>query len=393
MRLVNARFSTETRFFWDERATSLENQTTQPIQNHVEMGFSGTSGDPAFSALVTKLSAISEYRVLFAMTFGDATITETRVQFALAQFVRSIQSFDSRFDVGRALAGNNDVPFQNFTAQENSGKQLFLAPPNLGGAGCAGCHRAPEFDIDPNTLNNGLITAIGGGTDLTNTRSPSLRDLLGPGVQSNGGFMHDGSKTTLAQVVDHYNAIPVANTLPANINSLDNRLRRPGNQVQNLNLTAQQKSDLVAFLQTLTGSAVYTDQKWSDPFNGQGQLSLIVLPTQAIAIRSNGNGTATISCQAAPGLAYELRTSTDCVTWTPVATVTSSATGTLQQVAHRFHLGAPSRRLPLVMAHALGMNHRFDRVVPLLIPDFLKPPAGQLSRPFAHARRMASARS
>src|SRR5215204_4924055 len=58
MRLVNARFAAEVRFFWDERATSLENQTTQPIQNHVEMGFSGTSGDPGFGDLVVKLSVI-----------------------------------------------------------------------------------------------------------------------------------------------------------------------------------------------------------------------------------------------------------------------------------------------------------------------------------------------
>src|SRR5687767_11515430 len=55
MRLINARFAAEPRFFWDERATSLENQSTQPIQNHVEMGFSGTNGDPNFADLVIKL--------------------------------------------------------------------------------------------------------------------------------------------------------------------------------------------------------------------------------------------------------------------------------------------------------------------------------------------------
>ena len=46
MRLVNSRFSEEERFFWDERASSLEVQTTMPIQDHAEMGFSGTNGDP-----------------------------------------------------------------------------------------------------------------------------------------------------------------------------------------------------------------------------------------------------------------------------------------------------------------------------------------------------------
>ena len=121
------------------------------------------------------------------MTFGDAGIDEARIQKSLAQFVRSIQSFDSRYDQGRAVAAANQ-PFPNFTASENAGKQLFLAPPNAGGAGCAGCHRPPEFDIDPNSLNNGVIASIAGGTDLTNTRSPALRDLVNASGQPNSPF-------------------------------------------------------------------------------------------------------------------------------------------------------------------------------------------------------------
>ena len=58
MRLVNARFANERRFFWDERAPTLEAQTTQPIQDHIEMGFSGADGDPDLSALVERVSRI-----------------------------------------------------------------------------------------------------------------------------------------------------------------------------------------------------------------------------------------------------------------------------------------------------------------------------------------------
>jgi len=58
MRLINARFSTESMFFWDERANSLEDQATQPIQDHVEMGFSGENGDPSFDDLIEKLEGI-----------------------------------------------------------------------------------------------------------------------------------------------------------------------------------------------------------------------------------------------------------------------------------------------------------------------------------------------
>lgn len=58
------------------------------------------------------------------------------MQRALAQFIRSIQSFDSKYDVGRALVNNDNANFPNFTAEENLGKQLYLQPPPQGGAGC-----------------------------------------------------------------------------------------------------------------------------------------------------------------------------------------------------------------------------------------------------------------
>lgn len=318
MRLVNARFGAEPRFFWNERAQSLEAQTTQPIRDHAEMGFSGTGGDPGFADLVTKLSAIEEYRVLFAATFGDFIINEERVQRALAQFVRSIQSFDSKYDVGRATAPDNQN-FANFTAAENRGKQIFLGPPPAG-AGCAGCHRPPEFDIDPASLNNGVTNALGGGADLGNTRSPSLRDLVKPNGQPNGGFMHTGAFATLGSVVAHYNAIPGDNP------GLDPRLRRPGG-VQNLNLTAQQQSDIVAFLATLTGTAIYTDARWSNPFNAEGGIEFIILPSSALTLTDNGNGRATLAAHAAPGLLYALQMSQDLSTWSTAGTMVSDAAG------------------------------------------------------------------
>ncbi len=320
MRLVNARFGAEPRFFWNERAQSLEAQTTQPIQDHVEMGFSGTSGDPGFPDLVAKLSAIEEYRVLFAATFGDFIINEERVQRSLAQFVRSIQSFDSKYDAGRATTPDNQN-FANFTAAENRGKQIFLGPPP-GGAGCAGCHRPPEFDIDPASLNNGVTNAIGGGTDLANTRSPSLRDLVNPNGLPNGGFMHTGSFTTLGAVIAHYNVIPGNNA------NLDPRLRRPGG-VQNLNLTAQQQADLVAFLATLRGTAIYTDARWSNPFNAEGGIDFIILPASALTFTDNGDGSALLSARAAPGLLYTLQTSQDLSAWSAVETMLSDVNGSL----------------------------------------------------------------
>lgn len=322
MRLINARFGQDPRFFWDERAATLETQTTQPIRDHAEMGFSGTLGDPAFADLVTKLTAIPEYRVLFAMTFGTATIDEGRIQRALSQFVRSIQSFDSKYDAGRATTADNQ-PFPNFTAAENAGKALFLQPAAQGGAGCAGCHRPPEFDIDPNSRNNGITNSLAGGTDLNNTRSPTLRDCVKTNGTSNGGFMHTGALATLGAVIDHYNLIPGNNT------NLDPRLQRPGGAVQNLNLTAAQRANLVAFLATLSGTAVYTDTRWSNPFNAQGNLDLIILPADRVAISTNTGNTVTITCRAAPNLAYTLQGTTNLAVWTNIETLLSGTNGLL----------------------------------------------------------------
>lgn len=131
MRLVNNRFAVESKFFWDERATSLEFQTTQPIRNHIEMGYSGTNGDQSFDGLITKLNSIPYYSELFKFVYGNEEITEVKIQSALAQFVKSIQSFDSKYDIGRSQVTNDAQPFPNFTAQENNGKNLFLTPPVL----------------------------------------------------------------------------------------------------------------------------------------------------------------------------------------------------------------------------------------------------------------------
>jgi cytochrome c peroxidase len=271
MRLINTRFATESKFFWDERAATLEIQTTMPIKDHGEMGFSGTNGDLNFNALITKLSAINYYKELFKFVYGTEEITETKIQFALAQFIRSIQSFDSKYDIGRATAPNDGTVFTNFTTQENLGKNLFLTAPTFnasgirtsGGLGCTGCHRAPEFDIDPNSRNNGIIgNIVGTGIDVTNTRAPSLRDLVKVDGTTNGQMMHTGVITTLQQAIGHYGTINIA---PGN-NNLDPRLM-PGGAGQQLNLNATEVNAVIAFLRTLSGTDVYTNTKWSNPFN------------------------------------------------------------------------------------------------------------------------------
>lgn len=256
MGLTNARWYQRIKFFWDERAATLEDQVLQPIQNSVEMGMT-------LPALVTRLSAEPYYATLFTNAFGDATVTSDRISKALAQFVRSISSSNTKFDAGRAPGVN----FSNFTAQENEGRNIFNTP-NLGG--CAACHGTDNFSPGANINNNGLENpyidkGVGEVTGLPQHEGlfkvPSLRN-----IELTGPYMHDGRFATLEEVVEFYNSSVV------NHPNLSPPLRNPPNapnpgQPRRLNLTVSQKAALVAFMKTLTDTGVRTDPRWQDPFN------------------------------------------------------------------------------------------------------------------------------
>ena len=91
MALANARFYANGRFFWDERARTLEAQVLMPVQDPVEMGMT-------LPALEAKLGGIEYYRPLFQSAFGTQQITSDRIAGALAQFVRAMVTSEARFD-------------------------------------------------------------------------------------------------------------------------------------------------------------------------------------------------------------------------------------------------------------------------------------------------------
>jgi len=255
MRLGNIRYYRPGTMFWDKRAASLELQVSQPIIHPIEMGFDATHG--GINALLTKLAASTYYPDLFTLAFGNSAITEARIQQALAQFTRAMISAASRWDTAYAQVFNAAAPNRNlnvalpgFSASEELGHQLFMTGPGQGGAGCAACHQPPTFGLAANSLSNGL--------DANETiifKSPSLKN-----VGLSRAFMHDGRFSTLEQVIEHYNS-GIQNG-PA----LDNRLKTPAGAPLRLNLTANEKAALVAFLLTLNDGSLTTDAKFSDPF-------------------------------------------------------------------------------------------------------------------------------
>ena len=251
MSLTNARFYRNRRFFWDERAASLEEQVLEPIQDHIEMGLTLTE-------LEEELSSKRKYKILFRRAFGDTIVTRQRIARGLSQFVRSLVSYQSKYDEGLAQTNDPRSPFSNFTNSENRGKQLFFSQQT----NCIQCHRTNAF-IGDRARNNGLdfvLTDLGVGgitnraNDFGEFKVPSLRN-----IEVTGPYMHDGRFSTLEQVIDHYNS-GVKNSP-----NLDRRLRR-GNGVRRLNLSTSDKTALKDFLLTLTDRTFLTDEKFSSPF-------------------------------------------------------------------------------------------------------------------------------
>jgi cytochrome c peroxidase len=257
MRLLNLRYFKLGSAFWDRRASSIEELATQPIRDSIELGFIDAVG--GVDSLYKRMRSLRYYPELFAIAFGDSVISDDRVRRALAQYLRSLISRDSKFDRAAQLlpvTGPGGVPnfrpaFASFSAAENRGKEIFMTPAVDGGGGCFGCHNPPSFSIVAGARGNGLDA---GETRLF--RAPSLKS-----VATSRHFMHDGRFTTLEQVVEFYNSGVQESPL------LDDRMRdRTTLTPLRLRLSVEDKAALVAFLKTLTDETAPTERRFSDPF-------------------------------------------------------------------------------------------------------------------------------
>lgn len=255
--LANNRFYARKHYFSDERAATLEDLVLEPFLDPIEMGMTE-------DLLLQRIREQLFYEELFTDAFGDSEVTNERIVKAVAQFIRSIVSHNSKYDQGRAMVNSPFIDFPNFTAEENLGKTLFIFPQaiNVDAVSCAGCHTSETFGpVAP--INNGLDSTF---TDLGayNTfpynhnygsfKMPSLRNIA-----VSAPFMHDGRFETLEEVIEHYNSgIKFYFNLPSNL--------RVGDEPRRMNYTEEQKAALVAFLKTLTDDEFLTDEKFSNPF-------------------------------------------------------------------------------------------------------------------------------
>lgn len=290
MGLIHARFQRDSSFFWDNRAATLEIQTLMPIQNSVEMGLT-------LDTLVARVSAKSFYPPLFQSAFGSSSVTSDGISKALAQFIRSMNTFGSRYRQGVEITSGNPsvVPFPNFTAQENLGKDLFM---DINRGNCQACHTrnimvqqgAQNIGLDTVYSDNG-VGALTGNPNSGQNGKFSVPSLIN--VELTAPYMHDGRYATLEQVINFY-----SDSVKPHPN-LSGFLREivPGNPQPNnnpcltcpprkINYTPAEKQALIAFLKTLTDTVITNDVRWSNPFCKVVVLPVIFNEVKAIKVSS-----------------------------------------------------------------------------------------------------------
>lgn len=219
--------------FWDGRAASLEEQAKGPIANSIEMT-SAADAATAHRLCVERLRKIPGYVQRFDKVFGTKEFTIDHVAQAIATFERTVLSGNAPFD--KYQAGDKKA----MSEAQIRGMNVFFTK-----AQCDRCHFGFNF-------TDGSYENVGIGMDKPNPdlgrflvtknpehkgafKTPTLRE-----IEHTGPYMHDGSLKTLQEVVDHYDKGGIPNPTLSQ-------------QMKKLNLTAQDKADLVSFMKALSG--------------------------------------------------------------------------------------------------------------------------------------------
>ena len=270
MSLVNLGFNTNG-FFWDGRSASLEVQAEEPIENPIELHDTWTNVE-------TKLRNNKMYQEHFRKAFGVESSTEIDKDLAtkaMAQFMRSLISYRSQRD--QALNyGLDSFAFRPVLSESATrGEALFFSSSDVLGDDpqCSHCHNSELF-TNNTYRNNGLDAAtsvddfpdlgFGGITGFNNDKG-KFRTTTLRNIELTAPYMHDGRFATLEEVLDHYNEhVQVSPTLDANLAAPYSEAQQQG-QV-GLQLTAQNKADIIEFLKTLTDTEFITNPAHSNPF-------------------------------------------------------------------------------------------------------------------------------
>ena len=257
MALINLGWASS--FFWDGRAATLEDQILAPVPHPDEMNLPW----PEALARLQEDASDTDYPTRFFEAFGTTEISEEHVVKAIAQFLRTLVSADSKFD--RWRRGEVDL-----TDSEYNGYQMFLreggdpevTPGGQFGGDCFHCHGEAGLQFTDHLFhNNGLDPSFasdpgraaitGSPLDSGLFRTPTLRN-----VALSAPYMHDGRFATLEEVLEHYNSGGVASS------TIDPFMKY---QDGGLALAPSQKADLIAFLHTLTDTSFVQNPDFQNP--------------------------------------------------------------------------------------------------------------------------------
>lgn len=221
-------------FMWDGGINHIEVMPLAPITNPLEM-------NETMANVVKKLNEHPIYKSEFNYAFGTSEITDRDLFLSLSTFMKGLVSFNSRYD--QKLLGG-----LVFTAEESAGESLFMQH-------CNSCHKAPLF-TDYSYRNNGIDSTFsdpGRGLITLNSQDtgkfkvPSLRNII-----ISYPYMHDGRFRTIEQVLNHYSE------------GLSNRSTNDDLLKSSFHFTEAQKSQLIAFLKTLTDEGFLANPAYSE---------------------------------------------------------------------------------------------------------------------------------
>ena len=245
-------------FTWDGSKNTLEEQILEPVPNPIEM-------HQDWKSATDKLSGDVIYRNRFFRAFGEEGIDSMKVAKAIAQFLRTIISSSSKYDVmykfeyGISLTTAETQLLQSIEPEQWAGYDLFKS---LNGADCFHCHNGPLMRVKKFS-NNGLDEffsdlgreiVTGSADDKGKFKVPTLRN-----IELTAPYMHDGRFNTLDEVIEHYSS-------GIHVSSAIDPLIEFANQ-GGVQLDAQEKFFLKKFLLTLTDTVFINNPNFKDPFN------------------------------------------------------------------------------------------------------------------------------
>lgn len=231
-------------FFWDARAHSLELQAFEPVTAHQEM-FN------AWPEAIQRLKERPGYEAQFQAAFGTMLFDSLHVVYALAQFERTLISFDSPFDRFHYRCDSTAL-----TPSEQRGLALYF-----GKAHCADCHELPvlqdhtviNIGLDSIPTDKGMGARTGKAWHVGRFKTPTVRNC-----EVSAPYMHDGRFATLEEVVDFY-----MDDVHLNTPNFDDHMFAW--ELGVVELDQAERADLVAFLKALTDTTFLNDPSLSDP--------------------------------------------------------------------------------------------------------------------------------